>query len=42
MYENIGTRIPESTIKEIEFLAEEEKTDKTPSSEFQLCYTNSL
>jgi|SRR3989338_858922 len=29
MYETIGTRVPEDVVKDIEYVAEEEKTDKS-------------
>jgi len=29
MYENLGTRVPEHVIKDVEFVAQEEKTDKS-------------
>ena len=29
MYENLGTRVPEEIMKDIEFVAHEEKTDKS-------------
>ena len=29
MYENVGTRLPTNVVKDIEYLAEEEKTDKS-------------
>ena len=29
MYENIGARVPEDVVKDIEYVAEEEKTDKS-------------
>lgn len=29
MYENVGTRVPADVVKDIEYLAQEEKTDKS-------------
>ena len=29
MYENIGARVPEAVVKDIEYVAKEEKTDKS-------------